>query len=72
MEVCPGDQRPICSGSQSAAGRDHRFEIFTGISFRDKTLLQRALPIVPTSTSRAFLQADNERLEILGMPSSIS
>ena len=45
----------------------HRFEKFTGISFRDKTLLQRALTHRSyVNESRVFLQADNERLEFLG------
>lgn len=44
-----------------------RFEKSTGIAFRDKTLLQRALTHRSyVNESRVFLQADNERLEFLG------
>jgi ribonuclease-3 len=44
-----------------------RFEAFAGISFHDKTLLQRALTHRSyVNESRAFLQSDNERLEFLG------
>lgn len=44
-----------------------RFEQSTGIAFRDKTLLQRALTHRSyVNESRVFLQADNERLEFLG------
>lgn len=44
-----------------------RFEKSTGISFHDKTLLQRALTHRSyVNESRVFLQADNERLEFLG------
>lgn len=45
----------------------YRFEKATAISFRDKTLLQRALTHRSyVNESRVFLQADNERLEFLG------
>lgn len=45
----------------------HRFEAATGVSFRDKTLLQRALTHRSyVNESRVFLEADNERLEFLG------
>lgn len=44
-----------------------RFEESTGVLFRDKTLLQRALTHRSyVNESRLFLQADNERLEFLG------
>lgn len=34
---------PFAPAANPLLGATHRFEIFTGISFRDKTLLQRAL-----------------------------
>lgn len=45
----------------------HRFEVASGLIFRDKTLLQRALTHRSfLNETRFLLQADNERLEFLG------
>ncbi len=45
----------------------HRFEVASGLIFRDKTLLQRALTHRSfLNETRYLLQADNERLEFLG------
>ena len=45
----------------------HRFEAASGLTFRDKTLLQRALTHRSyLNETRYLLQADNERLEFLG------
>lgn len=45
----------------------HRFEAASGLIFRDKTLLQRALTHRSyLNETRYLLQADNERLEFLG------
>lgn len=55
---------PYPARALDAAGR---FEQASGIHFRDKTLLQRALTHRSyINETRALLQADNERLEFLG------
>lgn len=52
---------------RGAAETLRRFELASGLTFRDKTLLQRALTHRSyLNETRYLLQADNERLEFLG------
>lgn len=59
--------QPMRPGGRTSQAPALRFEQASGLSFRDKTLLQRALTHRShLNESRYLIQADNERLEFLG------